>query len=144
MTTFEQFKTICRLAEEITGILYCFSDRKVCMTRDDMLATCDCFFCDCDTEDMHFYAILHDGRTADKEYETCTKSELRNAYAVEVSNGDRTWFFLSSAAKKDSDLLDEWIDNEIRNYLWEDIDEDLDLTAEELIVIMRAIIARRL
>lgn len=140
MTTFEQFKTVCKLAEEITGINFCWSDKAVCMTRQDMLVCCDCFFSGCASEDDHFYAILHDGRNADREYETCHKSDLRNAYSVIFADGNGTWFFFSSAAKKDSDLLDDYIDNEIRHYLWDYIDEDLELTAEELIVILKALL----
>lgn len=139
-TTFEQFKTICKLAEEVTGIFFTWSDKAVCMTRQDMMACCDCFFDGRDTEDDHFYAILNDGRHADKEYETCRKSDLRNAYSVTYETGDGTWFFFSAAAKKDSALLDEYIEMEIRHYLWEDIDEDLELTAEELIVILKALL----
>lgn len=139
-TTFEQFKTICKLAEEVTGIMFCWSSKSVCMTRQEMLDSCGCFFDGRDSEDDHFYAVLNDGRLADKEYETCRKSDLRNAYSVIVSNGNGTWFFFSAAAKKDSALLDEYIETEIRHYLWEDIDEDLDLTAEELIVILNALL----
>lgn len=129
-TTFEQFKTIRKLAEEVTGINFCWSNKSVCMTRQDMLVCCDCFFSGCDSEDDHFYAVLNDGRNADKEYETCHKTDLRNAYSVIFSDGNGAWFFFSTAAKKDSALLDEYIETEIRHYLWEDIDEDLELTAE--------------
>lgn len=139
-TTFEQFKTICKLAEEITGINFCWSDKKVCMTRQDMLDSCDCFFSGCDSEDDHFYAILSDGRLADKEYETCHKTDLRNAYSVIQSDGNGTWFFFSAVAKKDSALLDDYIESEIRHYLWDYIDEDLELTSQELIVILKALI----
>lgn len=125
--TFDQFKTICDLAEKLTDIQFGM------ITRQEMLDWCEEFFRECDNEDDHFYAILADGRTADKEYETCKKSELRTAYKVTYTFPDGTLWFLSNEAKKDEQLLEDEIECEMLNHLWEYIDEDKDYSADELI-----------
>ena len=102
--TFDQFKTICDLAEKLTDIQF------GTITRQEMLDWCEEFFRECDNEDDHFYAILKDGRTADKEFEPCKKSDLRTAYKVTYTFDSGTLWFLSNEAKKDEALLENEIE----------------------------------
>lgn len=135
--TFDQFKTICTLAEELTGIQFGM------MTRSMIIDFCDEFFHDCDNEDDHFYAILADGRTADKEYETCKKSDLRTAYRIMYTWPDGTVWFFSNAAKKDEKLLEEDIESDVLPYLWEYVEEERDYNADELIDLLKKAIAEK-
>ena len=135
--TFDQFKTICTLAETLTDIQF------GTITKQEMLDWCEEFFRECDNEDDHFYAILKDGHTADKEFEPCKKSDLRTAYKVTYTFPGGTLWFLSNEAKKDEQLLDEEIECEMLNLLWEYIDEDKDYNAEELIDVLKQAIAEK-
>lgn len=135
--TFDQFKTICDLAEELTGIQF------GTITRQEMLDWCEEFFRECDNEDDHFYAILNDGRTADKEFEPCKKSDLRTAYKVTYTFDSGTLWFLSNEAKKDEALLEDEIETELFPYLWEYTDEDKDYSADELIDILTQAFAEK-
>lgn len=135
--TYEQFKTICKLAELLTDIQYGV------ITKSQMMDYCDEFYIDCDDEDDHFYAILADGRTVDKEYEPCKKSELRNAYKITYTSGWGTVWYFSNSAKKDGKLLEEEVETEIMNSLEEWIDTDIDYSAEELIFALKKAIAEK-
>lgn len=135
--TFDQFKTICKLAETLTDIQF------GTITKQEMLDWCEEFFRECDNEDDHFYAILKDGRTADKEFEPCKKSDLRTAYKVTYTFDSGTLWFLSNEAKKDEQLLDEEIECEMLNLLWEYIGEDKDYSADELIDLLKKAIAEK-
>lgn len=135
--TFDQFKTICTLAETLTDIQF------GTITKQEMLDWCEEFFRECDNEDDHFYAILKDGRTADKEFEPCKKSELRTAYKVTYTFPGGTLWFLSNGAKKDEQLLEDEIECEMLNLLWEYLDEDKDYSADELIDLLKKAIAEK-
>lgn len=135
--TFDQFKTICKLAEELTDIQF------GTITKQEMLDWCEEFFRECDNEDDHFYAILKDGRFADKEFEPCKKSELRTAYKVTYTFPGGTLWFLSNEAKKDEQLLEDEIECEMLNHLWEYIDEDKDYSADELIDVLKQALAEK-
>lgn len=135
--TFDQFKTICDLAEKLTDIQFGM------ITRQEMLDWCEEFFYDCDSDDDHFYAILKDGCTADKEYEPCKKSELRTAYKVTYTFPGGTLWFLSNEAKKDEVLLESEIEEELFPYLWEYTDEDKDYNADELIDTLTQALAQK-
>lgn len=96
--TIDQFKTICTLAETLTDIQF------GTITKQEMLDWCEEFFRECDNEDDHFYAILKDGRFADKELEPCKKSELRTAYKITYTfPGGTLWFPMN-------DQIDEYFD----------------------------------
>lgn len=129
--TFEQFKKIIKLAEELTDIQYYVT------TKSDILDYCKEFFDEAvfDTEDDHFYAILANGKHADKECDTCKYSELSRAYKITYTSDWGTIWYFSPAAKRDSQLLDDEISAEIMwsldNYM--DIEKDRDYSAEELI-----------
>lgn len=135
--TFDQFKIICELAEKLTDIQF------GTITKQEMLDWCEEFFRECDNEDDHFYAILKDGRTADKEFEPCKKSELRTAYKITYTFPGGTLWFLSNGAKKDEQLLEDEIECEMLNLLWEYIDEDKDYSADELIEALKSAIAEK-
>lgn len=135
--TFDQFKTICALAETLTDIQF------GTITKQEMLDWCEEFFRECDNEDDHFYAILKDGRTADKEFEPCKKSELRTAYKITYTFPGGTLWFFSNEAKKDEQLLEDEIECEMLNLLWEYIDEDKDYSADELIDVLKQAIAEK-
>lgn len=135
--TFDQFKTICELAEKLTDIQF------GTITKQEMLDWCEEFFRECDNEDDHFYAILKNGRTADKEFEPCKKSDLRTAYKVTYTSGWGTMWFFSNEAKKDERLLEDEIECEMLNHLWEYTDEDKDYSADELIDLLKKAIAEK-
>lgn len=135
--TFDQFKTICTLAEKLTDIQFGM------ITRQEMLDWCEEFYRECDNEDDHFYAILKDGRTADKEFEPCKKSDLRTAYKVTYTFPGGTLWFLSNEAKKDEQLFEDEVECEMMNLLWEYIDEDKDYSADELIDVLKQAIAEK-
>lgn len=135
--TFDQFKTICELAEKLTDIQF------GTVTKQEMLDWCEEFFRECDNEDDHFYAILKDGRTADKECEPCKKSDLRTAYKITYTFPGGTLWFLSNEAKKDGQLLEDEVECEMLNLLWEYIDEDKDYSADELIDTLKQAIVEK-
>ena len=130
--TFEQFKKIIKLAEELTDIQYYVT------TKSNMLDYCKEFYDDSISygiEDDHFYAILANGKHADNECDTCKYSDLRIAYKITYTSGWGTMWYFSQSATKDGQLLDDEISTEIMwsldNYM--DIEKDRDYSAEELI-----------
>ncbi len=130
--TFEQFKKIIKLAEELTDIQYYVT------TKSDILDYCKEFYDDSISygiEDDHFYAILANGKHADNECDTCKYSELSRAYKITYTSDWGTMWYFSQSAKKDGQLLDDEISTEIMwsldNYM--DIEKDRDYSAEELI-----------
>jgi hypothetical protein len=134
MMSFAQFKQILILAESLTGIQFCTA------TRENVINTCAEFFdpsVDWD-EDDHFYAQLADGRTADREFEPCKKSDLRAARKITFSWSDGTCWFFSRDAQKDGELLWQEIESEVLPYLGEYTDEDRDYTADDLIETLTA------
>jgi len=134
--TFEQFKKIIKLAEALTDIQYYVT------TKSDILDYCKEFFDETViyTEDDHFYAILANGKHADKECDTCKFSDLRSAYKITYTSDFGTVWYFSPAAKRDSQLLDDEISAEIMwsldNYI--DIEKERDYSAEELIPMLEA------
>lgn len=139
--TFEQFKKIIKLAEALTDIQYYVT------TKSDILDYCNEFFDETvfDTEDDHFYAILANGKHADKECDTCKYSELSRAYKITYTSDWGTIWYFSPAAKRDSQLLDDEISAEIMwsldNYM--DIEKDRDYSAEELIDMLETALKER-
>ena len=135
--TFKQFKEIAALSEELTSVQFGI------MTRDEMMMWTEELYCECDSRDDNYYAILRDGRSADKKFDPATRGELRTAKKVTFTTGDGTWFFFDSITRNDSAILAYEVSTEIMNYLWEDIDMDIDYTAEELISALKSAIASK-
>lgn len=134
MMTFAQFKQILTIADKLTSIQF------YTVTREDMINQCAEFFDPAVewNEDDHFYAILADGRTADREFEPCKKSDLRTARKITFSWADGTNWFFSRDAQKDGELLEKEIETEVLPHLWEYTDEERDYTADELIEALKA------
>lgn len=137
MMTFKQFKEIAALSEELSSVQFGI------MTRDEMMMWTEEFYCECDSSDDNYYAILRDGRSADKKFDPASRGELRTAKKVTLTTGDGTWFFFDSITRNDSAILEYEVATEIMNYLWEDIDMDIEYTAEELISALKAAIASK-